>query len=231
MEEYNELVEQYELLIEEEKRACLIYKSRLSFLINEITAVPNFLDLNADAIYHNLNNPQQFLEIYLKYKKILEKPNNFFMKLSIMNSLKFDTIQSIIDSLKQVYVTNINMVTNQDIKLYRMVSTKEPNHSISKSNLVSTSIDVDCVEKFMIYPYNQLYQIDLEAGSKVLVIPYRILLDSKDNSLKITKDDFSQKEVVIFKDELILEEKSTKEYEDNLTVYKVVAKNKKIKHL
>ena len=42
------------------------------------------------------------------------------MKLSIMNSLKFDTIQSIIDSLKQVYVTilNINMVTNQDIKLY-----------------------------------------------------------------------------------------------------------------
>lgn len=27
------------------------------------------------------------------------------MKLSIMNSLKFDTIQSIIDSLKQVYVT------------------------------------------------------------------------------------------------------------------------------
>jgi hypothetical protein len=105
MEEYNELVEQYELLIEEEKRACLIYKSRLSFLINEITAVPNFLDLDADAIYHNLNNPQQFLEIYLKYKKILEKPNNFFMKLSIMNSLKFDTIQSIIDSLKQVYVT------------------------------------------------------------------------------------------------------------------------------
>ena len=76
-----------------------------------------------------------------------------------------------------------------------------------------------------------MYPIDLEAGSKVLVIPYRILLDSKDNSLKITKDDFSQKEVVIFKDELILEEKSTKEYEDNLTVYKVVAKNKKIKHL
>lgn len=76
-----------------------------------------------------------------------------------------------------------------------------------------------------------MYQIDLEADSKVLVIPYRILLDSKDNSLKITKDDFSQKEVVIFEDELILEEKSTKEYEDNLTVYKVVAKNKKIKHL
>lgn len=105
MEEYNELVEQYELLTEEEKRACLIYKSRLSFLINEITAVPNFLDLDVNAIYYNLNNPQQFLEIYLKYKKILEKPNNFFMKLSIMNSLKFDTIQSIIDSLKQVYVT------------------------------------------------------------------------------------------------------------------------------
>lgn len=46
MEEYNELVEQYELLTEEEKRTCLIYKSRLSFLINEITAVPNFLDLD-----------------------------------------------------------------------------------------------------------------------------------------------------------------------------------------
>lgn len=31
MEEYNELVEQYELLIEEEKRACLIIKQGYLF--------------------------------------------------------------------------------------------------------------------------------------------------------------------------------------------------------
>lgn len=233
MEEYNELVEQYEDLKEEEKKACLIYKSKLSFLINEIVAVPNFLSLDSRSIYENIKNKHQFLEIYLEYKQILKKSKNLSIQQEVMSSLNFETVQTIIDSLKEVYTVllNTNMVTNHDVTLFRIVSTKKKVNSISKSNFVSTSVDVNYIGKLMINPYNELYQIDLEAGSKVLVIPYQLLLDSKDNTLKITKDDFNQKEVIIFEDKLTLEETETKTYENNLVVHKITAKNNKTKHL
>lgn len=53
MNEYNRLVEKYENLTDSKKRACLIYKARLSYLINEISAIPNFLELDANRIYEN----------------------------------------------------------------------------------------------------------------------------------------------------------------------------------
>lgn len=40
--EYNRLVMKYKNLSEDEKNAILIYKSRLSYCINEITSIPNF---------------------------------------------------------------------------------------------------------------------------------------------------------------------------------------------
>ena len=51
MKEYNLLVEQYQNLTEEEKNACLIYKSRLSYLINEIAMVDDFLNKDSNIIY------------------------------------------------------------------------------------------------------------------------------------------------------------------------------------
>lgn len=233
MEEYNKLIEKYENLNDEQKRACLIYKSKLSYLINEISAVPNFLELDANEIYENIKNKQQFSEIYTDYKNILDNPKNIFIKLSIMSDLNFSSIQTIIDSLKVVYTTLLNskIKIENSLKLFRIVSTEYPTTSISKSNIISTSIDVDCIDKFMLNKYNDLYQIELEAGSMVLVIPYAILLDSRDNSLKIVKDDINQKEVVIFNNDLTFLEYEKKSYENNFTVHKMTATNQKSKQL
>lgn len=233
MDEYNKLINKYESLADNQKRACLIYKSRLFYLINEIAAIPNFLNLSPDEIFEKLENKQRFLEIYNEYKNIIENPKNIFIKLSVMSDLNFSSIQTIIDSLKVVYTTllDTNIVTENDLRLFRMVSTENPVNSISKSNIISTSIDVDCVEKFMINKYNNLYQIDLEAGTKVLVIPYSIVIDSRDNTLRIMKDDINQKEIVLFNDELTFSEIQKKDYENNFTIHKIVASNRMKKQL
>lgn len=233
MNEYSRLVEKYENLTDSKKRACLIYKSRLSYLINEISAIPNFLELDANRIYENIKDKQHFLEIYNDYKTMLDNPKNIFIKLSVMSDLNFSSIQTIIDSLKVVYTTLLDskIETENPLTLFRIVSTEYPTNSISKSNIISTSIDVDCIDKFMVNKYNDLYQIELEVGSMVLVIPYAILIDSRDNSLKIVKDDINQKEVVIFNDDLIFSEYEKKYYENNFIVHKIIATNQKSKQL
>lgn len=227
MEEYNRLANIFENLDEVEKKACLIYKSKLSYLINEISAIPNFLELSSDQIYNLIVDKNQFDEIFNKYKLILENSKNLFIKMSIMNTLNFENKYELIDSLKNIYITLIatkeHFKTEQNLKLFRLVSTDKPINTISKGNIISTSIDINALDKFMVNKYNNLFQIDLEKDIPVLVIPYAILIDSRDNSLRIVKNDINQKEVIVFKDDLLLEEYNNKIIDDKLTIHKLKA--------
>ena len=64
--EYNRLVMKYKNLSEDEKNAILIYKSRLSYCINEITSIPNFDSMTNSEILKNIKDYDNLLEYIMK---------------------------------------------------------------------------------------------------------------------------------------------------------------------
>ena len=60
MSEYERLVNEFNKLSSEERNACLIYKSKLSYLINEISSVPDFMNLNSNEIFMKINDKNKF---------------------------------------------------------------------------------------------------------------------------------------------------------------------------
>ena len=176
MSEYERLVNEFNKLSSEERNACLIYKSKLSYLINEISSVPDFMNLNSNEIFMKINDKNKFEEIFLNYKEIVLRLENLFIKMSIMNSIDFSNLFTMIDSLKNIYLLLISasskMMTEENLKLYRIVSTNEETDSISKGNIISTTLNKEIIDTFAVNKYNHLYNIEANSGIKALVIPY-----------------------------------------------------------
>lgn len=187
---YNDLVEQYNKLGEEEKRVLYVYKSRLGRAIN---ALDNDLD--------------EVKDVYENYKVLLNDPKNLFMKLTVFKSVNFDSLDLFIKSLKEIkrQIMEIDKLTiSEDVTVYRTLSVeKNSNLSfLSKSDLISTSFNLDECTKFLILNKNYkhyLYQINLKKGSKVSICPYAILLNSLENQLILTNRR-DQEELILEKD-------------------------------
>lgn len=183
------LLEEYENLTSEEKNSLLVYKSRLGRAIN------------------SLDNDYQVVEdIYYKYKELLSKKENMFMSLTVFKDVSFDSIDSFIESLvntKEI-IKNIDMKLEEDMTVYRAYSipTAQEEMFLSRSELVSTSLDIDNCDDFLINDdnYNHyLYKINLEKGSLVTVCPYLILLDGLTGRLILSKNN-TQDEVILNKE-------------------------------
>lgn len=198
---YEDLVIQYNNLEEEEKNLLLVYKSRLGLVINSLENMPG----------------GYIQDIYTQYKQLLDAPQNLFMKYTVFKDISFDSYERFIASLKTVrkrlkQVVS-KLVLKEDITVYRAVSIKEGEtlEFISKSPLLSTSIDISTCDCFFISNskdtyYHYLYQINLNQGDLVAVCPYSILLDSKNNRLILTTKK-EQKEIMIWKDNYHFTEK------------------------
>lgn len=85
--EYNRLVMKYKNLSEDEKNAILIYKSRLSYCINEITSIPNFDSMTNSEILKNIKDYDNFTRVYNEMKLILDNPLNMLFKYGILKIL------------------------------------------------------------------------------------------------------------------------------------------------
>ena len=185
------LLEQYENLSLEEKNDLLIYKSRLSYVINNL--------YNDDFI-------NEAKDIYDYYKKIFAKPENYFIS-NIFSKVNFNTFETFMDSMKVLDESIENMkykiTLDEDITLYRMASliNEEDILNISVGNLISTSRNIDVVSKFKIPGeyINVLYEIKVPAGTPCLIIPYSLKV-SDDIMRMVSTDD--QEEIILFKDEL-----------------------------
>lgn len=183
------LLEEYENLTSEEKNSLLIYKSRLGRAINSLD-----------------NDYQEVEDIYYKYKELLSKKENMFMSLTVFKDVSFDSIDSFIESLvntKEI-IKNIDMKLEEDMTVYRAYSipTAQEEMFLSRSELVSTSLDIDNCDDFLINDdnYNHyLYKINLEKGSLVTVCPYSILLDGLTGRLILSKNN-TQDEVILNKE-------------------------------
>ena len=235
-EVYDNLCNKFEQLNENDKNVLLIYKSALSYHINEISLISDIENKDSIEIFDCLKNRDEFIQRFKEYKNILEQPENFFIRYSIFSSINFENIVSFIASLKKIYDRIIKLFDKikltESCLLYRGFSYDTSNIFLAKGNIVSTSLSIESVEDFLFYSKNSvLYELSLNKNVNVLVIPYSIKRIKKNNKifLKIEKND-SQKEVILFKPELFFELKNKKYFEeDNLTVekYNVFSKNEK----
>lgn len=161
------LLEEYENLTSEEKNSLLVYKSRLGRAINSLD-----------------NDYQEVENIYYKYKKLLSNKENMFMAFTVFKDISFNNIEDFIESLAKTkeIIKNIDMKLEEDMTVYRAYSVQKNQEEVflSRSELVSTSLNIDICDDFLINDANYnhyLYKINLEKGSLVSICPYSIVLD------------------------------------------------------
>ena len=169
----------------------------------------------------------------------MKNPQNIFIKFSVFKDISFKSLEEFIESLLNVKEKldkiSSKIILSQDITVYRAFSIRDDKEliSISKSNLVSTSLDINECSKYIIPNKgftHYLYQINLEKGSMIAICPYRILIDNNDR-LVLTKDNDS-KEIILSKDNFDFEEvektESTFNNNEKLNIISIDAKSKKI---
>lgn len=185
---YQDLIQQYDCLSQDDKNTLLIYKSRLSRAINS-------LDIDDNEIK----------DVYDLYKNYLDDTKNIFMKMTVFKDISFDNFDSFKESLRDVK-EKLEKVTSkitlpEDITVFRAVSVPKDKELsfISKSEIISTSFSIDECSKFLIpNSNNYLYQINLKQGSSVAICPYSILINQETHQLSLTQKT-DQKEVIISK--------------------------------
>ena len=185
---YQDLIQQYDCLSQDDKNTLLIYKSRLSRAINS-------LDIDDNEIK----------DVYDLYKNYLDDTKNIFMKMTVFKDISFDNFDSFKESLRDVK-EKLEKVTSkitlpEDITVFRVVSVPKDKELsfISKSEIISTSFSIDECSKFLIpNSNNYLYQINLKQGSSVAICPYSILINQETHQLSLTQKT-DQKKVIISK--------------------------------
>lgn len=227
-EVYEKLLLEYKKLDSKYQTAILIYKSRLFYFINEISSIDNFMNLNSKSIFDLLKDKKIFIDKFNKYASIINDINNIFIKNTIFQNIDFSNIYSFIDNIKNVYslLCDIDIRLDSNMKVYRVVSLNSNEiNDISKGNLISTGLEIEDVEPFMVNHCNHLFELDLKPNTRVLVTPYSLLINTNTKVIKIlpTKED-GQHEIVLFKDELIMNEINCKNAlldDDNITIHKI----------
>ncbi len=159
---YEELKNKFEDLSDEDKNALLIYKSRLGRAINS-------LDIEEKEV----------VDVYNKYKRLLSNPANMFMSFTVFKDVSFSSLDSFKESLINIKnkVLNINLTLDEDTTVYRAFSLSDDSEEelLSKSELISTSLDIDTCDDFLVAGNKRyyLYQINLKKGGKVAICPTR----------------------------------------------------------
>ena len=101
-EVYNDLLRQYEELSLEEKNAILVYKSQLYNILNAMSSIPEFLDMDEEELLNKLD--RKYLEdIFEKYKRIVFLNKNITTRYTVFFNIDFTNILTCMKSLKQVY--------------------------------------------------------------------------------------------------------------------------------
>ena len=211
------LLRQYELLSDEEKNALLIYKSRLSYVINN-------MNIKTES------NLKELEDIYVYYKNVLNSPLNIFIRKVFIN-INFETFTKFMESMQRIYdiLESIKgkLILEDDITLYRGVSINKGDSldKISLGNLISTSMNPNVIKNFHIFgPYTKVvYEMHIKAGTPVMIVPYSIAINNE-GILKIINND-RQNEIILYKDTLDMEFINTK-IEDDTTIITVDTNSK-----
>ncbi len=182
---YDQLVEQFENLSEEEKNALIVYKTRLGLLINS-------LDNNPDYKFY-----------YDRYTNILNDPVNMFFSKIVFKHIDMTSIDGFIESIKRIKVilddVTTKLIIPETTTVYRAVSTDDNISDISKGNIISTTLSFGEALKYAVAGDNiAIYEIVLPEGSPCAICPYAIVDHLTSGRLSITKSG-DEEEIIINK--------------------------------
>lgn len=217
--EFNNLLEKYSGLTEPERQAYLIYKSNFFNLINDVSSIPHFMEID-DFLLEKVVDKKS-IDKCRSLGKALNNSNNIFIKYTLFNGVDFNDNISLIRFAKQTYLLleqALNKIkTDKNMKVYRIVSIDELDQleDLSRSNFISTSIEAKQTFDFINSNSKKVvfYEINIEAGTPIVISPYSIvneydslydLINNTDNySIKISKSEKKgQKEILLSKDSL-----------------------------
>lgn len=221
---YKDLVRQYNMLSDEEKRAIIIYKSKLYRIINLITSIDGFEYLSSDEIIKRLPNVEYLKRMVLQFKNILNRGENMVVRFSYFNNVRLDDFNLLIDYLRDIYFilerAKDKIILNDDLIVYRGIAVDDfyDVKDVAKGNLVSTSIKIEDTEQYMNFRNKAvLYMIKIKKGTPLLVTPTSLVCTYKDRedylykklngipatTLKlINRGENGVEEVILFKDKL-----------------------------
>ena len=242
--EYEKLLNKYSNFTEEERKAFLVYKTSFFNLINYISSIPEFMDLDSNILIKLID--QKILNSCRGLEKTLQKPSNFFLKYSLFKSVDFSDDISIIEFAKNIYKlideSFSKIVLEEDLEVYRIVSINDNMKSLSRGDLISTTIDKNQTLNFIDNNSKRVifYKILLQAGTPVVVSPYSVimqyenacdlLLNNDNYVIKIQETEKNrQKEILLSKKSLdysINLEKVEKIDNQQFEYYEVVTKVK-----
>lgn len=242
-EVYKKLIYDYNNLSDEAKRAILIYKSALFYHINELSTIDNFLEIDAPILLNSVKDKDKFILRYNDFKKIISNTNNSLIKYVVFKDVDFTDIYTFIESIKKIYsiLNNTRLYLHDNITVYRGVNYEKELCDVSKSNIISTSIDPEQTSPFLFSNEKnnkRLYAISLEKNTPVIVCPYSIkniydseidyLTNQTPKQLKIVNDlEKGQQEIILFKNSLQFIQTDIKKVDKyNLTIEKLNTKLK-----
>lgn len=228
---YDDLIKQYNSLTDDEKRAVVIYKSKLYKIINLITSIDGFEFLSVNEIVERLPNLNGLRVMVSQFKEILNRPENMIVRFCCFNNINFDDFNLLIEYLRDVYFilnsTKDKIILNEDLIVYRGIAVDDFSEAkdMAMGNIISTSIDIEDTEPYMSFRDKALlYIIKIKKGTPLLVAPnslYCIYEDREDylykklNGVPATKLTLNNggvekvKQVILFKDGIeFIEEKS-----------------------
>lgn len=232
---YNDLLEQYNKLEDDEKRAIVVYKSKLFRLINLISSIPNFEYLSSDEIIERLPDIEKLKEDIKTFNNILNRPENLIVRLSIFKNVNLDDFNLLIEYLREIYykldsIKN-KIILKDDLTVYRGIAVDDFNDvkEVAKGNLISTSIKIEDTEPYMSFKRRAvLHMIKIKKGTPLLVAPISLVCTYRDRedylykklngipatSLKlINRGESGVEEIILFKDALEFFEKKAEEKE------------------
>ena len=221
---YNDLLEQYNRLDDEDKRAIIIYKSKLFRLINLITSIPEFEQLSVEEIIERLPDIDKLKQEVWQFNQILNRPENMIVKYSVFKNVNLDDFNSLVEYLRLIYyrLNSIKekIILKDDLTVYRGIAFNEDEEldRLAQGNLISTSIKIEDTEPYMSFKRKAaLYMIRIKAGTPLLVAPTSLVCTYRDKedylykklnglpatSLKlVNRGEAGVEEIILFKDML-----------------------------
>lgn len=221
---YNDLLEQYNRLDDEEKRAIIVYKSKLFRLINLISSIPNFEYLSSEEIIERLPDIERLKEEINTFNKILNRPENMIVRLSVFRNINLDDFNLLIEYLRDIYykldsIKN-KIILKEDLIVYRGVALNENENldGLARGSLISTSIKIEDTEPYLSFKRKAvLHIIKIKKGTPLLVAPISLVCTYRDGedylyrkfkgipatSLKlVNRGEPGVEEIILFKDTL-----------------------------
>ena len=102
-----------------------------------------------------------------------------FMSFTVFKDVSFSSLDSFKESFINIKnkVLNINLILDEDTTVYQAFSLSDDSEEelLSKSELISTSLDIDTCDDFLVAGNKRhyLYQINLKKVGKVAICPTR----------------------------------------------------------